>query len=145
MEYRFLGKTGLKVSEICLGTMTFGFSTDQKEADRTVALALDNGVNFFDTANTYTNGQSETILGKALSERRREAVVATKFFNPIGPGVNDSGMSRVYIMATIEDSLRRLKTDYVDVYYVHHLDTEAEVGRLDLLVRGLLPSADQPG
>src|SRR3954454_11179082 len=102
MEYRRMGRTGLKVSELCLGTMTFGHGTDEGEATRIVDLALEAGVNFFDTANSYSNGLSERLLGKALKGRRREAVVATKFFNPMGPGPNDSGMSRVHIMQAIE-------------------------------------------
>jgi len=124
MEYRRMGRSGLKVSELCLGTMTFGHGTDEDEARRMVDLGLDAGVNFFDTANSYAEGQSELILGKALRGRRRDAVVATKFFNPMGSGPNDSGMSRVHIMNAIEDSLRRLQMDYVDLYYIHHVDVQ---------------------
>jgi aryl-alcohol dehydrogenase-like predicted oxidoreductase len=124
MEYRRMGRTGLKVSELCLGTMTFGHSTDEAEARRIVDLAREAGVNFFDTANSYGNAQSEVLLGKALKGRRREAVVATKFCNPMGPGPNDSGMSRVHIMQAIEDSLQRLQMEYVDLYYIHHVDTQ---------------------
>jgi aryl-alcohol dehydrogenase-like predicted oxidoreductase len=124
VKYRNVGRTGLKVSEICLGTMTFGHTTDEDEGMRIVDLAFDAGVNFFDTANTYAGSRSEVILGKALKERRRDAVVATKFFNPIGTHPNDSGMSRVYIMNAVEDSLRRLQTDYIDLLYIHHVDHE---------------------
>lgn len=124
MEYRRMGRTGLKVSELCLGTMTFGHGTDQAEATRIVDLALAAGVNFFDTANAYGGGQSEVLLGKALQGRRRDAVVATKFFNPMGSGPNDSGMSRLHIMQAIDDSLRRLQMDYIDIYYIHHVDTQ---------------------
>ena len=124
MEYRRMGRCGLKVSEICLGAMTFGHDTDEVEAKRMVDLSLDAGVNFFDTANSYGDDQSEVLLGKALKGRRRSAVVATKFFNPMGSGPNDSGMSRVHIMQAIEDSLDRLQMDYVDLYYVHHVDTQ---------------------
>ncbi|RIK54380.1 MAG: aldo/keto reductase [Chloroflexi bacterium] len=124
MEYRRMGRSGLKVSEICLGTMTFGHGTDEAEAKAIVDLALEAGINFFDTANSYSNGRSEELLGKALKGRRRDAVVATKFFNPMGSGPNDSGMSRVHIMQAIEDSLRRLQMDYVDLYYIHHVDRE---------------------
>ncbi len=119
-----MGRTGLKVSEICLGTMTFGHGADEAEARRIVDLAFDAGVNFFDTANSYSNGASETLLGRALQGRREEAVVATKFFNPMGIGPNDSGMCRVHIFRAIEESLRRLGTDYVDLYYIHHVDTQ---------------------
>jgi aryl-alcohol dehydrogenase-like predicted oxidoreductase len=124
MEYRRIGRSGLKVSEICLGTMTFGHTVDEATAQRLVLQALDAGVTFFDTADAYSNGRSEELLGKALKGHRREAVVATKFFNPIGPGPNDSGMSRVHIMHAIEDSLRRLQMDHVDIYYIHHVDVQ---------------------
>jgi aryl-alcohol dehydrogenase-like predicted oxidoreductase len=124
MDYRRLGRTGLKVSEICLGTMTFGHGTDMAEAERVVGKSLDAGLNFFDTANGYNNGESETMLGRALGKRRREVVIATKVFNPMGPGPNDSGMSRLHIMQAVEDSLRRLGTDYIDVYFIHHVDTQ---------------------
>lgn len=124
MEYRRMGRTGLKVSEICLGTMTFGHSTDEAEAKKIVDLSFDAGINFFDTANTYADSRSETILGNALKGRRDEAIVATKVFNPTGPGPNNSGMSRVNIMQGIEASLKRLQMDYVDLYYIHHVDTQ---------------------
>lgn len=139
MDYRNLGRTGLKVSEICLGTMTFGHGAEQAEAQRIVDTARDHGVNFFDTANSYSMGQSEIMLGKTLAGRRRDAVVATKFFNPMGPDVNDSGMSRAHIMQAIDDSLRRLQMDYVDIYYIHHVDTQTPLDEmliaLDDLVR----------
>lgn len=134
MNYRRMGQSGLKVSEICLGTMTFGHGTDQAEATRIVDLARDTGVNFFDTANAYGSGQSEIMVGNALKGKRRDAVIATKFFNPMGPGPNDSGMSRVHIMQAIEDSLRRLQMDYVDLYYIHHVDTQTP---LDEMLRAL--------
>jgi aryl-alcohol dehydrogenase-like predicted oxidoreductase len=127
MEYRNLGKSGLKVSELCLGTMTFGKRTEEAEARQIVDLAFDAGVNFFDTADGYADGDSETILGRALLGRRRDAVIATKFFNPMGPGPNDSGMSRVYIMNAIEASLKRLGTDHVDIYYIHHVDVQTPI------------------
>ncbi|NKB65638.1 MAG: aldo/keto reductase [Candidatus Latescibacteria bacterium] len=124
MQYRNMGRTGLKVSEVCLGTMTFGHGTDETESKRIVDLAFEAGINFIDTANSYGEGQSEILTGKALKGRRREAVLATKFFNPMGPGPNDSGMSRVHIMQTVEDSLQRLQTDYIDLFYIHHVDAE---------------------
>src|SRR3984957_8357172 len=124
MEYRRLGGSGLKVSEICLGTMTFGHGTDAAEAERIVHVALDAGVNFFDTADGYSGGVSETMLGRALGPRRRDVVIATKVFNAMGTGPNDSGMSRVHIMNAVEDSLRRLGTDYIDLYYIHHVDLQ---------------------
>ncbi|TXL72239.1 aldo/keto reductase [Vineibacter terrae] len=139
MHYRRVGRSGLKVSEICLGTMTFGRGADEAESGRMVAAAMDAGVNFFDTADGYNNGLAETMLGSILANRRREAVIATKFFNPMGHGPNDSGMSRLHIKHAVEDSLQRLKTDYLDLYYIHHVDTQTPLEEmlraLDDLVR----------
>ena len=139
MKYRRVGRTGLKVSEICLGTMTFGHGTDEQEAARIVDLAFDAGVNFFDTANAYANSASETIVGRVLKGRRRNAVVATKFFNPMGGDVNSSGTSRFHLMHSVEDSLRRLQMDYIDILYIHHVDTQTPLDEtlraLDDLVR----------
>lgn len=139
MIYDRLGACGLKVSEICMGTMTFGKSTDETDAKRMVDMAWDAGINFFDTADAYGGGRAEEMLGTALSSRRKDAVVATKVFNPTGSGINDSGGSRAHIINAIEHSLRRLKTDFIDVYYVHHLDVETPVEEtlrtLDDLVR----------
>ena len=139
MEYRRMGRTGLKVSEVCLGTMTFGHGTDRAGAQRIVDLAFDAGINFFDTANSYSGGLSEEYLGAALKGRRRDAVVATKFSNPMGKGPNDSGMSRLHIMQAIDDSLRRLQMDHVDLYYIHHVDVQTPMEEmlraLDDLVR----------
>jgi len=124
IEYRNVGRTGLKVSSICLGTMTFGRSANEAESAKMVSAALDRGINFFDTANSYSEGDSEVLLGKGLKGKREQAVVATKFFNPMGEGPNDSGMSRAHIMQAIEASLRRLEMDYVDLYYIHHVDVQ---------------------
>ena len=139
MEYRRMGRTGLKVSEICLGTMTFGHGTGEAESGRIVDAAIDAGVNFFDTANSYGEGESEVLLGRALEGRRDDAVVATKFFNPMGTGPNDSGMSRLHVMQAVEASLRRLRMDHVDLYYIHHVDTQTPLEEmlraLDDLVR----------
>jgi aryl-alcohol dehydrogenase-like predicted oxidoreductase len=130
MQYRRLGRSGLKVSEICLGTMTFGHGTDMGEAERIVVSALDAGVTFFDTADGYSDGASETMLGRALGARRREAVIATKVFNAMGSGPNDSGMSRVHVMNAVEESLRRLGTDFIDVYYIHHVDVQTPLDEM---------------
>jgi len=130
MEYRRVGQSGLKVSEICLGTMTFGNGADKAEADRIVSLALDAGVNFIDTADAYNAGVAEAMLGELLAERRHDVVIATKVFNPTGAGPNDSGMSRLHIMRAIEDSLRRLNTDYVDLYYIHHVDVQTPLDEM---------------
>lgn len=122
MEYRNLGRAGVKVSEICLGTMTFGNGADQDGSTRMVHAALDAGVNFFDTANAYVWGKSEAMLGVALKGKRHQAVIASKVFNPMGPGPNDSGGSRLHIKQEIEASLKRLQTDYIDIHYAHHVD-----------------------
>ena len=139
MRYRRLGGSGLQVSELCLGAMTFGQSTPEAEARAILDAACAQGVNFVDTANTYADGQSETILGRLLGPRRPRVVLATKFFNPTGAGPNDSGMSRVHIMQAVEASLRRLRTDWIDLYYIHHVDTETPLEEmlraLDDLVR----------
>lgn len=142
MEYRRLGRTGMKVSEVCLGTMTFGtagWGIAAEPARLIVDLALDAGVNFFDTANSYAEGRSEEILGRLLKGRRDKLIIATKVFNPMGPDVNDSGTSRGHIMKAVEESLRRLQTDYIDLYQVHHVDRETtaqeRLRALDDLVR----------
>jgi aryl-alcohol dehydrogenase-like predicted oxidoreductase len=139
MQYRNVGRSGLKVSEICLGAMTFGHTTGEAEAEAIVDAALDAGVNFFDAANTYAKGRSEEILGKLVKRRRHDCVIATKCFNPTGAGPNDSGSSRQHIMRAVEDSLRRLQTDHIDVYYLHHSDYETPLDEtlraLDDLVR----------
>jgi len=127
MEYRNLGRAGIKVSEICLGTMTFGNGADQDEATRMVHAALDGGVNFIDTANAYVWGKSEAMLGVALKGKRHQAVVASKVFNPMGPGPNDSGGSRLHTKQEIEASLKRLQTDYIDVHYIHHVDHQTRI------------------
>ena len=151
MEYTTLGRTGLLVSRICFGTMTFGDGSGlfkaigaqgQGEADSLVKTSLDAGVNFFDTADVYTGGQSETILGQALKNldvARKDVVVATKVYGRVGPGRNDIGASRGHIMDGIEASLRRLQLDHVDLYQIHANDAIAPVEEtlraLDDLVR----------
>ncbi|MGC8521523.1 MAG: aldo/keto reductase [Steroidobacteraceae bacterium] len=133
MRYRTLGTTGLLVSEICLGTMTFGGrgfwsaigGLDQSLADRIVGRALDAGVNFIDTADVYSEGLSEEITGRAIrnsARSRSDLVLATKVFGPTGPGPNDRGASRGHIMDGIKASLKRLGTDYLDLYQIHALD-----------------------
>jgi aryl-alcohol dehydrogenase-like predicted oxidoreductase len=139
VDYRNLGRAGLKVSEICLGTMTMGNGADQAESSRMVDAAMAAGVTFFDTANAYVGGTSETMLGVALKGKRHDAIVASKFFNPMGHRPNDSGTSRLHIKQQIEASLKRLQTDYIDIYYIHHVDhqtpLEEMLRALDDLVR----------
>jgi aryl-alcohol dehydrogenase-like predicted oxidoreductase len=139
MDYRNLGRAGLKVSDICLGTMTMGNGADQAESSRMVDAAMAAGVNFFDTANSYVGGTSETMLGVALKGKRHDAIVASKFFNPMGGRPNDSGMSRLHIKQQVEGCLKRLQTDYIDIFYIHHVDhqtpLEEMLRALDDLVR----------
>jgi aryl-alcohol dehydrogenase-like predicted oxidoreductase len=130
MRYRSLGRTGLLVSEICFGAMTFGGkgfwavvgTQGETEADRLVGKAFDAGVNFFDTADVYSEGESERLLGKALAPRRHDVVLATKVRGRLGTGPNDVGLSRGHILASIDASLKRLGTDYVDLYQIHGFD-----------------------
>ncbi|MDF3060756.1 MAG: NADP-dependent oxidoreductase [Microvirga sp.] len=122
MEYRHLGKSGVKVAPICLGTMMFGGPTDEPTAQRIVASARERGVNFIDTADQYTDGRSEEVVGRAIRERRHWWVLATKVANPTGEGPNGVGLSRKWIMQACEASLRRLGTDYADIYYLHKED-----------------------
>jgi aryl-alcohol dehydrogenase (NADP+) len=119
MDYRFLGKSGLKVSPICLGTMMFGDRTDAAEAGRIVASARDAGVNFIDTADVYAKGESEKITGKLIAPDRDRWVLATKVANPVGDDPNRRGTGRKWVAQAIGESLDRLGTDYVDIYYIH--------------------------
>ena len=140
MEYRQLGNSGVRVSVIGLGTNQFGSDAlPQKEVNNIIDTALELGVNFIDTANTYQNGRSEETLGKALKGRWDRFVVASKFYFPVGDGPNDRGMSRYHMMNTVEDSLRRLQSDHLDLYYVHRWDDttpiEETLRALDDLVR----------
>jgi aryl-alcohol dehydrogenase-like predicted oxidoreductase len=124
MDYRSFGNTGLKVSPLCLGAMMFGSwgNPDHDDCVRIIHHALDAGINFVDTANGYSNGESETIVGKALAGRRHQVVLATKVFAPLGPGPNERGLSRKAIQEQLENSLRRLGTDVVDLYQIHRPD-----------------------
>jgi 1-deoxyxylulose-5-phosphate synthase len=126
MHYRNLGRSGLKIAPLALGTMNFGNPTDRDEARRILLAALDAGINLIDTANSYNNGDSERIVGEILAEsgRRHAAIVATKVHFPTGPGPNDRGNSRRHILQACDDSLRRLKTDYIDLYQIHRPDPD---------------------
>jgi aryl-alcohol dehydrogenase-like predicted oxidoreductase len=136
MEFRQLGRCGLRVPALAFGTATFGGgsefyrawgSTDVAEAKRLIAMCLDAGVSFFDTANSYSFGRAEEILGAAIAGRRAELLLATKATFPIGPGPNDAGSSRHFVMRACEDSLRRLGTDHIDLYYMHGFDQHTPV------------------
>ena len=123
MEYRNLGRSGLQVSVVGLGCNNFGMRIDADQTKAVVDKAVEVGINFFDTADVYGNrGQSEEFLGQALKGRRRDAIIATKFRSPMGEGPLWSGGSRGYIMDAVEDSLRRLGTDYIDLYQIHFPD-----------------------
>ena len=135
MQSLNLGRTGLKVSRICLGTMTYGSSKwrswvlDEEESRPFFKRAIEAGINFFDTADMYSVGMSETVVGRAFREftRRDDIVIATKVFFPMAPGPNDKGLSRKHIMQAIDASLRRLNTDYVDLYQIHRFDYETPI------------------
>src|SRR5712691_8616479 len=129
MEYRTLGGTGVRVSTHCLGAMMFGAlgNTDVDECAAIIHRALDGGINFVDTADVYSEGQSEEIVGRALKERRDEVVLATKVHAEMGRGQNERGNSRVWIMREVENSLRRLGTDHVDLYQIHRPEGETDV------------------
>lgn len=149
MEFRNLGRSGLKVSSICLGTMAFGRWIDEPASGAIIDAALEAGITFFDTADIYgrgmdngsyaERGQSETILGHLLGDRRHRIVLASKVRHPMGPGPNEAGLSRGHIMQAVEDSLRRLRTDYLDLYQCHafdpHTPLEETLRALDDLVR----------
>ncbi len=147
MQYRQLGESGLFVSELGLGTMTFGGELHFKamgnvqadEARRLLDICFEAGMNFFDTADAYSAGRSEEVLAAALEGRRDQAVIATKAFARMGPGVHDVGLSRQHLVAACEASLRRLKTDYIDLYQVHSFDSltpmEETLRTLDDLIR----------
>jgi aryl-alcohol dehydrogenase-like predicted oxidoreductase len=134
LEYRLLGRTGVRVSPLCLGAMNFGGGTDEAGSIRIVHAALDAGLNFIDTANSYNGGLSETIVGKALAGRRDRVVLATKAHNRVGTGPNDQGNSRLHLIRACDDSLRRLGTDYIDLYQMHRASPEIPVDEtLDVL------------
>jgi len=140
MNYRQMGRTGLRVSELCLGAMTFGRETTEEDSVKILERFVDVGGNFIDTADVYTDGTSEEILGRWLQGKNRDDwVIATKVRFSTGPGTNDIGLSRKHILSGIENSLRRLGTDYVDLYQIHMWDADTPIGEtletLNSLVR----------
>jgi aryl-alcohol dehydrogenase (NADP+) len=128
MDYRTLGHSGVKVSVLCLGTMNFGGATDEPTSARIVDTARDQGVNFIDTADQYAGGRSEEVVGRAIRGDRDRWVLATKLANPGGTGPNEAGLSRKWMLQAAEASLKRLGTDYIDVYYLHKEDHETPLG-----------------
>ena len=147
MEYRQLGRSGLRISAMTLGTMGFGGGSmfanvgtgDVKDARRQIDLALEAGVNMIDTADIYSTGRAEEIVGEALGSRRDDVILATKARFPMGDGANDAGLSRHHLIRACEASLRRLGTDYIDLYQLHEWDgqtpLEETLEALDSLVR----------
>jgi 1-deoxyxylulose-5-phosphate synthase len=139
MEHRLLGRTGVRVSPLCLGAMNLGGPTPEDEGIRIVHAALDAGVNLIDTADVYHDGASEVVVGKALAGRRDRVVLATKVHGRTGPGPNDAGNSRLHILRACDASLRRLGTDYIDLYQVHRpspdIPVDETLGALTDLVR----------
>jgi aryl-alcohol dehydrogenase-like predicted oxidoreductase len=127
MEYRRLGKSGLKVSELGLGANNFGWWADEQTSVAVINHALDLGINYIDTADMYDRGHSEEFVGKALKGKRDHAIIATKFAHPMDDGPNDKGGSRYYILKAVEASLRRLQTDYIDVYQMHVPDRQTPI------------------
>ncbi len=120
MQYKYLGNTGLKVSSLCFGTMTFGGQADQKTSAALFHRCREAGINFFDCANVYAGGRSEEILGSLIAVCRDEVVITSKFFGSMGDDVNARGASRYHIRQAVEASLRRLDTDHLDIYFIHH-------------------------
>ena len=127
MEYRTLGRAGVKVSPLCLGTMMFGGPTNERDSIRIIHKALDAGINFMDTANVYNDGESERVIAKAVRENREKWVIATKVHGSMGDDVNDAGSHRFHIMSAVEASLKRLNTDHIDVYYLHRWDASTRI------------------
>jgi aryl-alcohol dehydrogenase-like predicted oxidoreductase len=124
MRYRPLGSSGLKVSEISLGTMMFGGPTSDAEARRMLDFGLEQGVNFIDTANVYSQTRAESVIGEAIKAKRNAWILATKVGNKLGSGRNDSGLSRRHVIDAVDASLARLKTDWIDLYYIHRVDAD---------------------
>lgn len=148
MDYQPLGNTGLYISRLCLGAMTFGNDVEamgklignaSKDAQKMVDMSIDAGINFFDTANMYCRGVSEEVLGNTLKNKRKDVIIATKVYFPFDGSINSTGLSRLAINREVEGSLKRLGTDYIDLYQVHHFDTttplEETLRTLDDLVR----------
>jgi aryl-alcohol dehydrogenase-like predicted oxidoreductase len=139
MEYVYLGQTGVRVSRLCFGTMTFGEQADRKVSEALFETALAKGINFFDCANIYSHGESERILGELIQGMRNDLIITSKVFYPVSDKINDQGSSRRHIRLALHDSLRRLKTDYLDIYFLHGYDVNTPLSEtlsaMDELVR----------
>ena len=143
MDMRIVGRTGVKVSSLCFGTMSFGTIADEAESERMYRACREAGINFFDTANVYGKGSSETILGRLIADERDRIVLTSKVFGRMGEDVNAGGLSRRHIVQAVEASLRRLKTDRLDFYFVHKFDPDTPIDETlhaldDLVRRGLI-------
>lgn len=139
MKYKYLGKTGVQVSELCFGTMSFGEDADAETSEQMYRRCRDAGINFFDCANVYAGGKSEELLGKFIATEREEVIITSKVYFPTGSDPNARGASRRNIQLAVEKSLKRLNTDWIDVYFIHHFDEytpiEETLRALDDLVR----------
>jgi aryl-alcohol dehydrogenase-like predicted oxidoreductase len=139
MKYKNLGKTGVKISELCFGTMSFGAEADEKTSAEMFAYCRGKGINIFDCADLYAKGRSEEILGRLIKGCREEVIITSKVYFPIGPDINAMGANRRHIMYALESSLRRLQTDRIDVYFIHRFDDitplEETLRAMDDLVR----------
>ncbi len=134
MKFKFLGNTGIKVSQLCMGTMTFGREADEKTSAEIFNRCREVGINFFDCANVYAGGKSEEILGKLVYKDRNEIVLTSKFYFKVGEDINAQGVSRFHMKQAIEASLKRLQTDHVDVYFIHHFPDDIP---LEVVLRNL--------
>lgn len=140
MKYRYLGPTGLQVSEVCLGTMTFGNEADEATSFKIMDRALELGINFFDAAHNYNKGVTEEIVGRWIGPHRDEIILASKVYFPAGGGINDRGTSRRNIIHSVEKTLKRLQTDYLDILYLHYWD---ENTRIDITLQALNTLVEQ--
>lgn len=127
MQYRYLGNTGIQISRYSFGTMTFGKETDELEAGRLITKCLDVGINCFDCADLYTMGRAEEMLGRYITGIRDEVILITKAYFPVKEGVNNAGLSRHYLIRAIDASLKRLNTDYIDIFYMHRFDARTDL------------------
>lgn len=139
MEYKLLGNTGERVSQLCFGTMSFGGDADEQMSKQMFNHCRDAGINFFDCANVYSKGKAEEILGKLISSCRNEIIITSKAYYPMSEDINARGATRQHVLSAVEESLKRLKTDYIDVFYIHKFDEYADLadtlGALDTLVQ----------